>query len=97
MHYIGDLVLFSVDDVDKGPLDPNNILCYLMDDGVDGLYTLGSRVGVLDKRVGWNTFRKTSLEYTDFKITDVPFEKDNKGYILLFKIIFLIFSNWLII
>ena len=72
-----DLVLLAVPDVDRGPLDPSNLLCYVIEEKNE-LFRLGSKAGVLDRFFAFNSFEKTFL-VTDFKISDIPIlEKKGK-------------------
>ena len=41
---VNDLVLLSVPDVDRGPLDPSNLICYDMEEK-NGLFRLGTQNG----------------------------------------------------
>ena len=45
---IGDSVLLRVPDVDRGPLDPNNDVCLVLEER-HGMFKLGTQVGALDK------------------------------------------------
>ncbi len=54
---IGDRVLLRVPDVDRGPLDPNNVVCLALEER-HGLFKLGCQVGVLDKYYAYNYFFK---------------------------------------
>ena len=74
---LNDLVLLSLPDVDRGPLDPTNLLCYVLEEK-HSLFKLGCRAGVLDKFFAFNSFEKTNL-LSDFNITDIPKVKDKKG------------------
>ena len=76
---VNDLVLLSVPDVDRGPLDPSNLLCYVIEEK-HTLFRLGSRAGILDKFFAFNAFEKTNLT-TDFLISDIPKKKDKNGVI----------------
>ena len=75
---VNDLVLLSVPDVDRGPLDPSNLLCYVIEEK-HSLFKLGTRAGVLDKFFAFNAFQKTEL-VTDFSLSDIPkVEKKDKN------------------
>jgi hypothetical protein len=74
---IGDRVLLRVPDVDRGPLDPNNVVCLVLEER-HGLFKLGCQVGVLDKYYAYNSFFKTKLECS-FKEEDIPKIIDKKG------------------
>jgi len=76
---IGDRVLLRVPDVDRGPLDPNNIVCLVLEEK-HSLFKLGCQVGVLDKYYAYNSFFKTRLELeSSFKEDEIPRILDKKG------------------
>ena len=72
-----DLVLLSVSDVDREPLDPSNLLCYVLEEK-NSLFKLGYRAGGLDKFFPCNAFEKTNI-VTDFKIGDIPKKSKKNG------------------
>ena len=78
---IGDLVLYSVADVDRGPLDANNLLCYILEDK-HNLFKIACKAGVLDRWIGYNCLTKCDLQYTEFTINNIPYIKDSKGIYL---------------
>lgn len=63
---VGDIVLFRVLPIDRGPADPKNLLCFVIQKKHD-LFQLVSRAGCLIKSQSketfylWNTFIKTNL------------------------------------
>jgi len=73
---IGDKVLLRVPDVDKGPLDPNNLVCIVLEEK-NGLFKLACQVGVLDVYYAFNSFFKTKLEGS-FTIEKIPKVIDKK-------------------
>ena len=74
---VGDKVLLRVPDVDRGPLDPNNVICLILEEK-NTLFKLGCKVGVLDKWYAFNAFFKTNAAWS-FKDSDIPKVKDKKG------------------
>lgn len=73
---VGDIVLFRVLSIDRGPSDATNLLCYILKKKHD-LFQLVSRAGCLinsqskESYYPWNTFIKTKL-VSDFDLCDVP-------------------------
>ena len=77
---VGDLVLFRVDSIDRGPVDPTNLLCYITKKIIrenNALFQLGSRAGCLvnnrskESFYPWNCFTKFELN-CDFEMSDIP-------------------------
>ena len=54
---VGDRVLLRIPDVDRGPLDPNNIICLIKEEK-NSIFELCCQVGVLDKYYAFNIFFK---------------------------------------
>ena len=77
-YEVGDMVLLNVPPVDKGPLDPNNLICYITDKKRDGLFQLGCKAGIFNVYWAINSFEKTDLVVA-FKMEDIPLAKDKKG------------------
>ena len=69
--------MLRVPDVDRGPLDPNNVVCLVLEER-HGLFKLGTQVGVLEKYFAYNAFFKTKLECS-FKKEEIPKVVDKKG------------------
>jgi hypothetical protein len=74
---VGDLVLLSVPDVDRGPLDPSNLVCFVLAES-NTLFQLGCRAGVLNSFYAFNSFRKCEL-VSEFTIADIPKVVDKNG------------------
>ena len=74
---IGDLVVLKVPDVDRGPFDPNNLLCLIIE-AKNGIFRLACRAGILERCQAANSFSRSSL-LCDFTIDDVPMAVDKKG------------------
>ena len=63
-------------DVDRDPLDPNNVICTVLEEK-HGLFQFGCQVGVIDKYYAFNSFFKTNLECS-FKHENIPKVLDKK-------------------
>ena len=78
---VGDKVLLRVPDVDRGPLDPNNVICLILEEK-NTLFKLSCKVGVLDKWYAFNAFLRTCVKTNlawSFKESEIPKVKDKKG------------------
>ncbi len=67
---VGDLVLVTVEGVDRGAADAKNILGYVIEKRHDG-FKVGCKVGIMDPVFQWNQLNKTEL-VSDWKIEDIP-------------------------
>jgi hypothetical protein len=65
----GDLVLLTVPDVDRGPLDPSNLICLF---GRVTYFVSTCRAGLLNYFYAFNSFRKCPQSLSEFTITDIP-------------------------
>jgi hypothetical protein len=72
------MVLVSVRDVDRGPLDPNNVIGIVLEEK-NTIFKVGTKVGVLDKWLAYNSFEKTDM-VTYFNAGQVP-KKSSKAYV----------------
>jgi hypothetical protein len=66
---VGDCVALGVDKVDRGPLDPNSIVCTVLEIRENG-FVLGCSFGVLEHIFQKNTF--VLLKERHLAISDVP-------------------------
>ena len=74
---VGDLVLVRVPDVDRGPFDPNNLLCFILEIK-EQMFRLGSRAGVLNTLFACNSIEATRWQ-SNLTSEDIPIALDKKG------------------
>ena len=74
---VGQLVMLHVPDVDRGPLDPNNLLCYILEIKNQS-FRLGSKAGELNTLYACNCIEPSTGLHFDFKIEDIA-KMDKKG------------------
>ncbi len=64
--FIGDWISLPTEAVDRGPTDPKNIICRIVDyNEVRGLYEIACGAGVIERLVVRNNFEKISADFSD--------------------------------